>query len=66
MNLSYNLNKQTLEKLFNIQNVRLFMNGKNLHTWTKWPGWDPETGQGITINGRPVMRQYIFGIDVQF
>lgn len=66
VNLSYTLNKQTLIKLFNIQSVRLFMNGKNLFTWTKWPGWDPETGQGITINGRPVMRQYIFGIDVKF
>jgi TonB-linked SusC/RagA family outer membrane protein len=66
VNLSYALNEDALGKLFNIQSFRLFLNGKNLYTWTKWPGWDPETGEGITIGGRPVLRHYTFGIDVRF
>ena len=66
VNLSYALNEETLGKLLNIQSFRLFLNGKNLYTWTKWPGWDPETGQGISIGGRPVLRHYTVGIDVRF
>jgi TonB-dependent starch-binding outer membrane protein SusC len=63
--LSYNFNSAILNKI-NIQNLRLFFNGKNLVNWTKWPGWDPETGQGLVMSGRPVLKSYTFGIDVKF
>ena len=66
VSLSYNLGEEALEKLLKINGLRLFVTGKNLYTWTKWPGWDPETGVGITATGRPVMRHYTFGIDVKF
>lgn len=64
--LSYSLGQNVLNKLLDIENIRLFVSGRNLLTWTKWPGWDPETGEGITIGGRPVLRSYTFGIDVRF
>ncbi|MDF9796253.1 TonB-linked SusC/RagA family outer membrane protein [Catalinimonas alkaloidigena] len=64
--LSYSLGQNVLDKLFDIENIRLFVSGRNLQTWTKWPGWDPETGEGITIGGRPVLRYYTFGLDVRF
>lgn len=66
VNVAYSFNKKMLKKLINIDGLRIFLNGKNLHTWTDWPGWDPETGQGITANGRPVLRHYTFGLDVTF
>jgi len=65
VNLSYTFDRELLNKL-SIDNLRLYFNGKNLLTLTKWPGWDPETGQTIQINGRPVIRSYSFGIDVKF
>lgn len=66
VNLSYSVGEETLQRLLNLDGLRLFVNGKNLYTWTKWPGWDPETGEGITSSGRPVMRHYTFGVDVRF
>jgi TonB-linked SusC/RagA family outer membrane protein len=64
VSLSYNFPRKLLDKV-KITDLRLYINGRNLYTWTKWPGWDPETGQSITINGRPVLRSYSFGIDVK-
>lgn len=65
VNLAYNFSSKVLAK-YHIDNLRLFFHGKNLFTWTKWPGWDPETGQGITSSGRPVTRSFTFGIDIKF
>jgi len=65
VNLAYNFKSSFLSR-YHIRSLRLYFHGKNLHTWTKWPGWDPETGQGITRSGRPVTRSYTFGIDVKF
>lgn len=49
-----------------INNLRLHLSGKNLATWTNWPGLDPETGTSINRGGRPVMRSYTFGMDISF
>lgn len=62
VNLSYTFDKDALKNF----DLRVFVNGKNLYTWTDWPGWDPETGEGITKNGRPVLRHYTLGIDITF
>jgi TonB-linked SusC/RagA family outer membrane protein len=52
--------------------LKIYVSGKNLYTWTKWTGWDPEAGTtaggdyyqyssgGNT--GNPVMRSFIAGI----
>ncbi len=47
-----------------VKNLSVFLSGKNLITWTKWKGWDPETNQGLTINGRPVLRSYSVGFNI--
>ena len=48
-----------------IQSLRIFISGKNLATFTKWRGQDPETGVGFTY-GLPVMRSYSVGLNVEF
>jgi hypothetical protein len=63
--LAYNLPKPMLNKL-GISNAKLFASGKNLATWTKWKGWDPETGQGLSDSGRPVLKGYSFGLNITF
>ena len=65
VSLSYNFKSNFLNKI-NVNNLRLFLSGQNLYTWTKWPGWDPETGQGISKDGRPVLRSYTLGLNFEF
>ncbi len=65
ISLSYRFTGKWISRL-NVQNLSLYASGKNLATWTKWEGWDPETNQGLTINGRPVLKGYSFGINVTF
>jgi Outer membrane cobalamin receptor protein len=63
--LSYRFEGGLLRRL-NLENLSVYLNGKNLVTWTDWEGWDPETGQGFTDSGRPVLRGYTFGLNVTF
>lgn len=63
--LSYAFNSKTLKK-YGLGNLNVFASGKNLITWTKWDGWDPETGVGISEYGLPVMKSYTFGVNFEF
>jgi TonB-dependent starch-binding outer membrane protein SusC len=63
VSFGYNLPKKLISPI-GIGNVNLYVSGKNLLTLTDWHGWDPEANQGY--EGRPVMRSFMFGIDVSF
>ncbi len=65
VSLTYDLPRDIVRKI-NLYSLRLYLNGKNLLTLTKWNGWDPETGQSITSGGRPVTKSYTIGINVEF
>ena len=65
VSLSYDFSPAFLKKL-SIQNLTVSLSGKNLATFTKWNGWDPETGDDISFDGRPVMKSYTFGINFEF
>ena len=65
VSLSYRFTGGWVKRL-NLQNFNVYVSGKNLATWTKWEGWDPETNQGLTINGRPVMKGVAAGINLTF
>ena len=65
VSLAYNLPGKLTDQL-GLVNLKLYVSGKNLVTLTDWNGWDPETNQTITRNGRPVIKSYTLGIDVQF
>ncbi|MCK5135450.1 MAG: TonB-dependent receptor [Bacteroidales bacterium] len=41
--IGYSLNSKFLNRL-NISNLRFYIQGQNLLTFTKYPGWDPEIG----------------------
>jgi len=43
VSLSYSFGPNLLKSL-KISNCQFFISGKNLYTWTKWSGWDPEIG----------------------
>jgi TonB-linked SusC/RagA family outer membrane protein len=48
--------------------VQLYVSGKNLATWTKWSGWDPEFGAGSRSPGNngPLLKTYVAGINISF
>ncbi|MGF1922801.1 MAG: SusC/RagA family TonB-linked outer membrane protein [Bacteroidia bacterium] len=66
VNIGYALPKSILEKTRFIKGVRLFVQGQNLFTWTKWRGLDPENN---AVYGRfqyPNTRTYTAGLNVNF
>lgn len=73
ISLSYNLGSSILKKL-NAQNVSIFVSGKNLITWTKWEGWDPESQDdstpplpvGIVAGGRPLLKSFTVGATITY
>ena len=64
VSLSYSFGSGVLQKL-KLSNLKVNISGKNLATWTKWEGWDPETGVGL-VAGVPLMRSYTIGLNVEF
>ncbi|WP_234733956.1 TonB-dependent receptor [Tellurirhabdus bombi] len=64
VSLAYDLPKKYLTRL-KIDNVKLYVSGKNLHTWTKWQGWDPEHGSGGRSSGDgPLLKSWTVGLNV--
>jgi|SRR5665647_2410627 len=59
ISLSYNFSP-TLLKTLKIGSCQFFVSGKNLYTWTKWSGWDPEIG----VSDFPMMRSITTGFRV--
>ncbi len=57
VSLSYNLASNLLKTL-KIQSCQFFISGKNLYTWTKWSGWDPEIG----VSNSPLLRSVSLGL----
>ncbi|UKT62655.1 SusC/RagA family TonB-linked outer membrane protein [Pedobacter mucosus] len=66
VNIGYSIPKSILEKTKFIKGVKIFIQGQNLYTWTKWRGLDPENN---AIYGRfqyPNTRTYTAGLNVNF
>jgi TonB-linked SusC/RagA family outer membrane protein len=68
--LTYTLNRIKLQKMTNgyIQSLRVYAQGQNLHTWTKYTGADPDnvnTG-GVDAAVSPQVRTISFGLNVGF
>jgi len=57
LSVSYNLPQKYMEKL-KIGGCKVYVSSRNLVTFTKWSGWDPESGN------TPMSRIFTFGIDV--
>ncbi|HTH82539.1 MAG TPA: TonB-dependent receptor [Mucilaginibacter sp.] len=53
VSFSYSLPKPVLQKI-KMQNLRFYVSGRNLYTWTKWPGPDPESGDAYFPTPRTI------------
>ena len=80
VSLSYNLGQALLDKL-RLSSMSIYVSGKNLATFTKWTGWDPEivdrqrnavdpdqdNGNPALLNEvRPLPRTILVGVSVSF
>ncbi|MCF8379795.1 MAG: TonB-dependent receptor [Bacteroidales bacterium] len=59
LTLSYRAPKSFMSKL-GVQGVKFYVTGKNLMTFTKYNGMDPELGDQRAI---PLQREFIFGLN---
>ena len=66
LNISYSLPKEWVSKI-KMDNVRIFAQGNNLLTITKYKGFDPEVGiSGEPWFGYPNVKTISIGLDVKF
>ena len=66
VNIGYNFPKQMLDKMKFVKGIQVFVQGQNLHTWTKWRGFDPENGNEYNRFSYPSPRTYLAGLNVNF
>ncbi|HEY9195790.1 MAG TPA: SusC/RagA family TonB-linked outer membrane protein, partial [Mucilaginibacter sp.] len=65
---SYVVPQALLDKA-NINGLTFYVSGRNLHTFTKWIGWDPENnystrGSGDWTNNYPTTRTFVLGANI--
>jgi len=65
LSLAYIL-KSNVTKKIGFRNIKVYCSAKNLLTFTKWQGMDPETGRSFAPgNMIPLMRSYTFGLNFE-
>jgi hypothetical protein len=57
------LPKAWVDKAY-ISNLRVFLSGENLLTFTNYPGVDPELGSGLDVY--PIARLLSVGVNLSF
>lgn len=68
VSLGYDFSQAWLKPI-GVENLNLYINGKNLITLTDWKGWDPETNDNNGhanggYYGRPVLRSFTVGLNI--
>lgn len=64
--LAYSLSDEVLKQVGFFSKVRFYVTGRNLITWTKYSGQDPELDTNLTYGSYPNTKQYVFGVDLKF
>lgn len=65
VSLAYNFNSEWIQKI-QLSDLRVFVSGKNLYTFTDWPGSDPESGETTPGSLYPMPRIITLGMNVRF
>ena len=64
--LAYSLPDNILKKTGFLRGVRVYFQGQNLLTCTKFSGLDPESSANVYAAQYPMSRQFTFGLDLTF
>lgn len=65
ISLGYDVPTKFLDKTF-LDAVRVYAQGENLYTWSKWRGWDAESLRGGDYAQYPTPKIVSFGVEVKF
>ncbi len=65
MQIGYTIPSNAIKKV-GLQSCRLYLQGSNLLTATKYTGFDPEVGGSIDYGNYPQARSFIFGANISF
>lgn len=66
LTISYNLPSKYLEKTKFINAMKIYVQGQNLYTWTKFTGFDPEDDNNIAQYEYPTPRIFSMGVNIEF
>ncbi len=66
MSIGYDLPKRLLQKTNVFKAAKIYVEGRNLVTWTKYTGPDPEVDSNLTLGVNPNTRQMAVGFRFQF
>lgn len=65
VSLSYDLPKSTVSKI-GLSRLKVFITGRNLATFTKWTGMDPDLTDEQAQQRIPMQKEYVFGMSLGF
>lgn len=66
LQLSYNIPESILKGQKAISGIRVWVGARNLLTWTKYRGLDPEIDSDWSLDNYPNTRQVTFGLEMKF
>ncbi len=66
LTLSYSIPSSILKSTKFFSGARIFVTGRNLLTFTKYLGPDPEIDSNITLGANPNTKQFSFGAEITF
>lgn len=64
--LSYSLPKEVIKEVGFFNKVRFYVTGRNVLTFTKFTGLDPEIDDAILAGDNPGTKQYVLGVELKF
>ena len=72
ISITYTLDAPWVQRALGLASIDLRVSGRNLKTWTKWTGYDPETSgggstdpiQGSEYFGNPQTRSFVFTVNL--
>jgi len=70
ISVTYTLDAPWVQRALGLGSIDVRVSGRNLYTWTKWTGYDPETSgggstdpvQGSEYFGNPQTRSFVFTV----
>lgn len=64
--LAYSLSDEVLKEVGFFSRVRFYVTGRNILTFTKFTGLDPEIDDAVLAGDNPGTKQYVFGVELKF
>ncbi len=66
LTIGYNVPTKLLEKQDAVKNAKIFFTGRNLLTFTKYGGPDPEVDSNLSFGANPNTMQFVIGAELTF